>query len=577
MIHLELDAPVEKFMRRSLYILQPEDTCDKAARVMKEHDVGSVLVGRDEGPIGIVTERDMLKKVLGEGLHPSEVRLKDVMSTPVVSISPKAAVREALELMAHHGFRRLLVVDDERPVGLIAQRFTIREEVDFLMNRAFKPAKDAMRYHPFYRGKVELNLKVPVKSFDDFAVWYTPGVAEPCKDVQRNAERVYDHTNKGNSVAIVTDGSRVLGLGDIGPHAALPVMEGKALLFRYLGGVDAYPICLKTYDPEEIVQAVKWLQPAFGAINLEDIAQPKCFYILDRLRKEAEIPVWHDDQQGTATVVLAGVINALKVVGKKMGEVSVSMIGAGASNIRTAHLFIEAGFRPGNIIMVDSKGILHRGREDLQDSHPQKWEMCLNTNSEGRVGGIHEAMVDADIVVALSTPGPGVVKVEDVKAMATDPIVFACANPIPEIWPWDARVAGAAVVATGRSDFPNQVNNSLGFPGIFRGALDVRARTITDEMCLAAAKELALIAEEKGLASDHILPTMEQWEVFPREAVAVGMMAQKQGVAGRKVGESRLYEEAHDRIKRARDIVRLCMDEGFIKEPPPEETVIYGA
>jgi malate dehydrogenase (oxaloacetate-decarboxylating) len=577
LIHIELDAPVEKFMRRSLYVLDPEDTCDKAAKVMREHDVGSVLVGKKGKPVGIVTERDMLKKVLGEGRHPSEVKLRDVMSSPVVTVSPTATVREALELMAHHGFRRLLVAEDDRPVGLIAQRFTIKEEVDFLMSRAYKPAKDAMRYHPFYQGKVELNLKVPVRSFDDFAIWYTPGVAEPCKDIQKNPEKVFEHTNKGNAVAIVTDGTRVLGLGDIGPKAALPVMEGKALLFRYLGGVDAYPICLETTDPDEIVQAVKWLQPAFGGINLEDIAQPKCFYILDRLLKEADIPVWHDDQQGTATVVLAGIINSLKVVGKKVGEVSVSMIGAGASNIRTAHLLMAAGFKPGNIIMVDSKGILHQGREDLKKSYPHKWEMCLKTNREGRTGGIHEAMEGTDIVIALSTPGPGVIKPESVRAMADGAIVFACANPIPEIWPWEAREAGAAVVATGRSDFPNQVNNSLGFPGIFRGALDVRARTITDEMCLAAAEELALIAEEKGLWAEFILPTMEEWEVFPREAVAVGMMAQKQGVARRKVSKKRLYEEAHERIKRARDIVQTCMNEGYISEPPPEETVIYGA
>ncbi len=564
-------------MRRSLYVLDPDDTCDKAARVMKEPDVGSVLVGRKGKPLGIVTERDMLKKVLGEGRIPSEVKLREIMSKPVVSISPKASVREALEMMAHHDFRRLLVMEDDKPVGLIAQRFTIQEEVDFLRSKAYRPSKDAMRFHPYYHGKVELNLKVPVRSFDDFAVWYTPGVAEPCRDIQKAPERVYSHTNKGNTVAIVTDGTRVLGLGDIGPRAALPVMEGKALLFRYLGGVDAYPICLDTKDPEEIIEAVKCLQPAFGGVNLEDIAQPKCFHILDTLRAEAEIPVWHDDQQGTATVVLAGIFNSLKVVGKKVGEVSVSMIGAGASNIRGAHLMMAAGFKPENMIMVDSKGILHQGRVELKERYPQKWEMCLKTNKEGRKGGIQEAMKGTDLVIALSTPGPGVVKQKDVEGMADDAIVFACANPVPEIWPWEATAAGARVVATGRSDFPNQVNNSLGFPGIFRGALDVRARTITDEMCIAAAKELALIAEEKGLSEERILPTMDEWEVFPREAVAVGMMAQKQGLAARKVAKKVLYSEAHERIGRARDIVTMCMEEGFIMEPPPEETVIYGA
>ncbi|MEE9236594.1 MAG: CBS domain-containing protein [Thermoplasmata archaeon] len=577
LLHIELDAPVERFMRRSLFVLDPEDTCDKAARVMNDNDVGSVLVGKKGKPVGIVTERDMLQKVLGGERPPSETKLVEIMSAPVITISLRASVREALELMAHHGFRRLLVTEDEKPVGIIAQRFTIQEEVGFLRSKAYKPAKDAMRYHPFYRGKVEVNLKVPVRSFDDFAIWYTPGVAEPCKDIQRHVERVYDHTNKGNSVAIVTDGTRVLGLGDIGPKAALPVMEGKALLFRYLGGVDAYPICLDTSDPDEIIQAVKWLQPAFGAVNLEDIAQPKCFRILDRLREEAEIPVWHDDQQGTATVVLAGILNSLKVVGKKRGEVSVSMIGAGAASIRTARLLITAGFNPDDIIMADSKGILHEGRKELRDSYPEKWEMCKTTNREGRTGGIHEAMADTDIVIALSTPGPGVIKAENIEGMADDAIVFACANPIPEVWPWEASSAGAKVVATGRSDFPNQVNNSLGFPGIFRGALDVRARTITDGMLIAAAKELARIAEERGLATEQILPTMEEWEVFPREAVAVGMMAQKEGVAASKVSKKTLYEEARDRIQRSRDIVQKCMEDGFILEPPSEETVIYGA
>ncbi len=576
MLHIELDAPVEKFMRRSLYFCDPEDTVDKAAKIMKEPHVGSVFVAKNGKPLGIVTERDMLFKVIGEGRNPSEIKVKEIMTSPVVTIDAKAKIREALELMAHHGFRRLLVVDKEKPVGIIAQRFTIQEEVEFLRGRAFQPAKDAMRFHPFYKGKVELNLKVPVRSFDDFAIWYTPGVAEPCREIHKLPERVYEHTNKSNAVAIITDGTRVLGLGDIGPKAALPVMEGKALLFRYLGGVDAFPMCLDTKDPDTFVETVKLLQPPFGGVNLEDIAQPKCFYILDKLIQEAEIPIWHDDQQGTATVVLAGVLNALKIAGKKRDRVYVSMVGAGASNIRTAHLMMSAGFRPENMMMVDSKGILHQGRKDLKEKYPQKWELALATNKEGRTGDIHEAMKGTDIVIGLSTPGPGVITQEDVKAMADDAIVFACANPVPEIWPWEASAAGAKVVATGRSDFPNQVNNSLGFPGIFRGVLDVRASTITDEMCIAAAEELALIAEEKGLTAERILPTMDEWGVFPREATAVGMMAQKQGVASRKLSKDHLYQEAHDRIARARAIVGTCMDEGYIREPPPEETVIYG-
>ena len=576
MLHVDLDAPVSEFMRRTLYFCDPHDTCDKVAKLMKDFDVGSVFVAEDRIPIGIVTERDLLRKLLGEGRDPSVAKLKEIMSTPIISVRPDAKVREALELMARHGFRRLLVMDGNQPVGIIAQRFTIQEEVGFLRSKAGKPAKDAMRFHPFYRGKVEVSLKVPVRSIDDFAVWYTPGVAEPCKDIQRNPQRVYDHTNKGNTIAIVTDGTRVLGLGDIGPEAALPVMEGKSLLFRYLGGVDAHPICLACTDPDEFIEAVKAIQPAYGGINLEDIAQPKCFYVLDRLVEEAEIPVWHDDQQGTATVVLAGFLNALKVVGKKLDHARVALVGAGAGNIRTARLMIVAGADPKKLIMVDSVGILHKGREDLKERYPQKWQTAEVTNGEGRTGGIREALQGADAAIALSRPGPGVIGSADIRGMAADPIVFACANPVPEIWPWEAADAGARVVATGRSDFPNQVNNCLGFPGIFRGVLDVRSTRITDEMCIAAAKELALIAEEKGLKAETILPTMSDWEVFPRVGAAVGSMAQEQGLAQLRVSKDDLYQAAHDRIERARAIVETSMERGFIKEPPQEGTIIYG-
>lgn len=576
MLHIELDAPVSDFMRRSLYFCKPEDTCDAAAKLMKERDVGSVFVAENGVPIGIVTERDVLRRLLGEGLDAEQVKLKDIMSSPIISIPSGTSVREALEIMAHQGFRRLLVTEGDKPVGIIAQRFTIKEEVDFLQSRAYQPAKDAMRFHPFYKGKVEINLKVPVRSLDDFAIWYTPGVAEPCKEIQRTPERVYDHTNKGNTIAIISDGTRVLGLGDIGPEAALPVMEGKSLLFRYLGGVDAHPICLRAKDPDEFVETVLRLQPAYGGVNLEDIAQPKCFDILDRLLEEAEIPVWHDDQQGTATVVLAGFLNALKLVDKTLDQVKVTLVGAGASNVRVARLMMAAGVDPKHMIMVDSSGILHSKRDDLKGRYPQKWEIAKVTNEQGRTGGIREALRGADALIALSKPGPGVIVADDIRAMAPEAIVFACANPVPEIWPWEAAEAGAKVVATGRSDFPNQVNNSLGFPGIFRGVLDVRATKISDEMCIAAAEELALIAEEKGLSPNAILPTMSEWEVFPREATAVGMKAQEQGLALIKVSREDLYQGAHDRIERARAIVETSMERGFIKEPPPEETVIFG-
>lgn len=437
--------------------------------------------------------------------------------------------------------------------------------VEELIAKAKKPGIDAMKLHPFYQGKVEIVPKCAVRTFEDFGIWYTPGVAEPCKAIKENKERVYEMTNKWNNVAVVSDGTRVLGLGDIGPEAGMPVMEGKALLFKYLGGVDAFPVCLATKEPEEIIKTVKIIAPCFGGINLEDIEQPKCFYILDRLRKEMEIPVWHDDQQGTAAIILAGLINALKFVNKKMNEVKITMIGSGAANICATRIMIVAGVKPGNIIMVDSKGILNQQRTELKEKYKEKWEMCLKTNSEQKSGDAADAMKNADVCIAASKPGPGTIKPEWVKDMADDSIVFACANPVPEIWPWEAKEAGAKIFATGRSDFPNQVNNSLGFPGIFRGTLDVRAKTITDEMCVAAAKALAECAEDKGLREDYIIPNMDDWDVFPREAAAVGIKAIEQGIARKKPSREEIYENATNIIKRARDITKFSMEKGFIK------------
>ena len=439
---------------------------------------------------------------------------------------------------------------------------------DESLKKAYLPAQLALKYHPFYRGKIEIVPKCPIRSFDDFAIWYTPGVAEACEAIKSRPEAVYENTNKWNTIAIVTDGSRILGLGDIGPEAGLPVMEGKALLYKYLGGIDAFPICLGTKKVEEIISAVKWLQPSFGGINLEDIAQPKCFEVLDALQGQLDIPVWHDDQQGTATVVLAGFVNALKVVGKKMSDVKVSMIGAGAANVALARLMVSAGAKAGNLILVDSKGILHQNRKDLENTSPKKWKLCQTTNSEGKEGGVDVAMDGTDACIALSTPGPGVLKKEQVSRMSKDAIVFACANPIPEIWPWEAEEGGAAVVATGRSDFPNQLNNSLGFPGIFRGTIDVRARTITDEMCLAAAFELAKLAEERGLSAKNVIPTMDDWEVFPREATAVAEKAIEQGVARLKRSHEEVYTGARSIIKRAREQAKYMVRGGFIQEFP---------
>jgi malate dehydrogenase (oxaloacetate-decarboxylating) len=445
--------------------------------------------------------------------------------------------------------------------------------VQELLAKAQKPSADAMRLHPFYRGKIETVPKACVRSLDDFSIWYSPGVAAPCRAIQKDPDLVYEHTNKWNTVAVVSDGTRVLGLGDIGPKAGLPVMEGKAFLFKWLGGVDAVPIMIDSKDPDEIIRTTLLIQPAFGGVNLEDLAQPKCFRILDTLREKAEIPMWHDDQQGTACVTVAGLLNALKIVGKPIGEVKVAFIGSGASNVAITRLCFKAGVDPAKCRVVDSQGILHRDRQDISQRRAEfvdKWRMCQTTNAEGRKGGIAEALDGADAVVALSRPGPGVIEPEWIKAMAPDPIVFACANPVPEIWPWDAYAAGAKIVATGRSDFGNQVNNSLGFPGIFRGALDVRARTITDEMCIAAAEAMAAAAPDGGMTPECILPTMLDWEVYVKEAVAVGLKAQEQGIARLTVSAEQLYQQAKAMILRSRRITEVMMETGLIQQPPAE-------
>jgi malate dehydrogenase (oxaloacetate-decarboxylating) len=442
--------------------------------------------------------------------------------------------------------------------------------VEELLAKAEQPSKDAKRLHAYYKGKIGVQIKCRIRDFNDFAIWYTPGVAAVCKEIHQDREKAYEYTNKWNFVAVISDGSRVLGLGDIGPEAGLPVMEGKGLLYKYLGGVDAFPLCLNEKDPDKFIAIVKALQPTFGGVNLEDISHPKCFHILDTLRKECEIPVWHDDQQGTACVTVAGLINALKIVGKKMSEVHVTIVGAGASGIAISRLMITAGITPGNMLNVDSKGILHRDRSDrdiLQARFKEKWDLCLKTNEKQVKGDVPDAIKGADVLISVSTPGPGTIRKQWIKTMAKDAIVFACANPVPEIWPWEAKEAGARIVATGRSDFPNQVNNSLGFPGIFRGALDVRATTITDEMCIAASNELAKVAQDHGISEDYIIPTMDEWEVFPREAVAVGSKGIEQGVAKKKSPAGERFKVAETIIKEARAQVQMLMKENFIIDP----------
>ncbi|HKZ94026.1 MAG TPA: NADP-dependent malic enzyme [Candidatus Bathyarchaeia archaeon] len=447
--------------------------------------------------------------------------------------------------------------------------------VDELLAKAKKPSLLASPMHKFYEGKVQIMPKCAITSPKDFSIWYTPGVATPCKEIQANPDKSFELTNRWNYVAVVTDGTRVLGLGDIGPEAAMPVMEGKALLFKYLGGVDGFPICLRTKDPDEIVRTCELLEPSFGGINLEDIEKPKCFYVLEKARERLQIPVWHDDQQGTATVILAGLMNAFKIVGKDPKKSLITLVGAGSANLRTAYVLIKWGMKPGNIMMVDTKGLIYPGRKDItKDEDPWKYELAQKTNAEGRTGDISAAFRGVDAVVAASQPGPDTIKKEWVTSMANKSIIFACANPIPEIWPWEAKEAGAKIVATGRSDFPNQVNNSLGFPAIFRGVLDVRAKTVTDDMCIAAAQELARFAEERGMREDDILPRMDEWEVFPREAVACALKSIDQGVARIKPSRKELYERAVAIIQNSRESVKQLMKKGLIKPPPSENQLL---
>ncbi len=422
-----------------------------------------------------------------------------------------------------------------------------------------------LAWHRFYRGKIEVLPKCAIRNLDDFAVYYTPGVAEPCLEIKKNEDLAFEYTSKWNTVAVVTDGSRVLGLGNIGALASLPVMEGKALIFKYLGGVDAFPLPINEQDPDKFIEIVKKISPSFGGINLEDIATPKCFYILERLRKELDIPVWHDDQQGTATATLAGLINALKLVGKRMDEIKIAIVGVGASNTATVRLLEKYGAKLENMFLVDSKGILGKHRDDLRDTY--KWEFCLKTNSEGRVGGIREALKDVDVVIAASKPGPGIIKPEWIKEMAENPIVFALANPVPEIMPDEAKRAGAKIVATGRSDYPNQVNNSLVFPAMFRGVLTVRAKTITDEMAITAAEALAKFAEP-NLSEEYIIPTMTDESVFPHVATEVALKAIEEGIARRIMSRDEIYKECEFLISGTQEKIEKLIEMGFISKPP---------
>ena len=385
-------------------------------------------------------------------------------------------------------------------------------------------AKESLRLHGEWKGKIEVTARVPVETKDDLSLAYTPGVAQPCMEIQKDLEKSYELTRRWNLCAVITDGSAVLGLGDIGPEAGMPVMEGKCVLFKAFGDVDAFPLCVKTHDVDEFVNTVALISGSFGGVNLEDISAPRCFEIERKLKERCDIPIFHDDQHGTAVITLAGLTNALKVVGKKKEDVRIVTSGAGAAAIAIVKLLLSAGFW--NVTMCDRKGAIYKGREGLNWI---KEEMAEVTNLEHKAGSLADMLVGADVFIGVSAPGT--VTTEMVKAMNKDAIVFACANPTPEIFPEDAKAGGAKVISTGRSDYPNQINNVLAFPGIFRGAFDVRASDINEEMKVAAAHALAELISESELSEDYIIPKAFDHRVGPAVAKAVAEAARRTGVA----------------------------------------------
>ena len=386
-------------------------------------------------------------------------------------------------------------------------------------------AKESLRLHGEWKGKLEVVSRVPVETKDDLSLAYTPGVAQPCLEIQKDVNKSYELTRRHNMCLVVTDGTAVLGLGDIGPEAGMPVMEGKCVLFKEFGDVDAFPLCIKSKDVDEIVNTIYLISGSFGGVNLEDISAPRCFEIEKKLKEKCDIPIFHDDQHGTAIITLAGLNNAMRVVGKKKEEVKIVVNGAGAAAISITRLLLSAGYA--NVTLCDRKGAIYEGR--TEGMNPIKEEMALVTNKEKKAGSLADVIVGADVFIGVSAPG--VLTTEMVKTMAADAVIFACANPTPEIFPDDAKAGGAKVIATGRSDYPNQINNVLAFPGVFRGAFDVRARDINDAMKIAAAEALSSLISDEELSPDYIIPKAFDKRVGPAVAKAVAQAARDTGAA----------------------------------------------
>ncbi|MDR0291926.1 MAG: malate dehydrogenase [Elusimicrobium sp.] len=439
----------------------------------------------------------------------------------------------------------------------------------------FKKLSVAM--HRFYGGKMETFPRAPLPSPAWLNAWYTPGVSAVSTTIRDNNQTSFELSNRKNLVAVVSDSTRVLGDGDCTPPGGLGVMEGKSFLMKYLGGVDAVALCIDSKDetgknnPRKIIDFVLMCQHSFGAVNLEDISQPNCYRALDALREKAQIPVWHDDAQGTATIVCAGLINALKLAGKKIENIKIILFGSGAANTTMCSFLTQMGADAGNIIMTDSKGPIHKNRKDLEanPNYYKQWGLAQKTNAQ-MIADIPSAFKGADVVVALSKPGPDTVKQEWVRSMAAKAIVFACANPVPEIYPYAAKEAGAFITATGRGDFENQLNNSVCFPGILKGTLLCGAKTITDAMAIAASRAIAAFAEKRGITPSDIVPLMSETDIFPTVATAVAAQAVKEGVSSTKLTEKEIYNQAKKDIEETQKKYKYLQQENFIKTPPQE-------